>query len=56
MKALKVTFLALAVSALFVSCVKEDLNEDDQLLDAQIEVLNTEIQVTLDTGGGNNEQ
>lgn len=49
MKALKITFLVLAMSTMFVSCVKEDLNEDDQLLDAQ-------IQVTLDTGGGGNEQ
>lgn len=49
MKALKITFLVLAVSTLFVSCVKEDLNEDDQLLENQ-------IQVTYDTGGGGNEQ
>lgn len=49
MKALKITFLVLAMSTMFVSCVKEDLNEDDQLLDAQ-------IQVTLDTGGGSQEQ
>lgn len=49
MKALKITFLVLAMSTMFVSCVKEDLNEDDQLL-------NAEIHVTLDTGGNTGEQ
>ena len=51
MKALKFTFLVVVLSTLFTSCVKEDLNEDDQLLDAQ-----TKVEVTLDTGGDNSEQ
>lgn len=50
MKALKFTFLVVVLSALFTSCVKEDLNEDDQLMDNQT------VQVSLDTGGQIDEQ
>lgn len=56
MKALKFTFLVVVLSALFSSCVKEDLNEDDQLLDAQIQLQVQDIQVSLDTGGGTHEE
>ena len=50
MKALKFTFLLVVVSALFTSCVKEDLNEDDQLMNDQT------LQVSYDTGGDISEQ
>lgn len=53
MKALKITLFVVVLSALFTSCVKEDLNEDDQLLNDNIE---QPIQVSVDTGGGISEE
>ena len=50
MKALKFTFLVVVLTSLFTSCVKEDLNDDDQLLNAQ------STQVSFDTGGQVNEE
>ena len=47
MKALRFTFLLVVLSALFTSCVKEDLNEDDQLMNDQ----SLQVQVSYDTGG-----
>lgn len=50
MKALKFTFLVVVLTSLFTSCVKEDLNDDDQLLN------NQSTQVSFDTGGNGSEQ
>lgn len=50
MKSLKITLFVVMLAALFTSCVKEDLNEDDVLLD------NTEIEITPGTGGGISEE
>ncbi|HPF96791.1 MAG: hypothetical protein R2802_06645 [Flavobacteriaceae bacterium] len=52
MKALKITLFVVVLSALFTSCVKEDLNDDDQLLSPQDQT----IQVSYDTGGNTGEQ
>ena len=54
MKALKFTFLVVVLSALFTSCVQEDLNEDDQLLELQVQI--QDIHVSVDTGGNTDEQ
>lgn len=50
MKSLKITLFVVLLAALFTSCVKEDLNEDDVLLD------NQEVQVAPGTGGTVGEQ
>lgn len=44
MKALRITFIAAAIFATLTSCTKQDLNEDDMLIE-------TDTEAVLFTGG-----
>ncbi|MCH4551769.1 hypothetical protein [Aestuariibaculum lutulentum] len=48
MKALRITFIAAAIFATLTSCTKQDLNEDDVLIDAANDIT---IEKPI-TGGG----